>query len=340
MSRVITCALALTACGGTSTPAPIAPVANERQVPEAKQVAPNCFEMDRDALAKALASWSTLAESATVRWIEGGQVPHLDKGKAWPGVGVSDIQAGSIYERMGLRNGDVVFAIDGHALLSFNVLVVPLADRAIAREYDTVSPPSEMLDTAFSSAGSEVVSLGVVRDGQTLTLNVLASGAPVARCDTQPKLQERAAEEATWTDADWKAEEARIAEVVKAQEAADAEMQAVVAGITKVNATTFEIAATITAARLRSALEGSRARFVPAVKNGQPDGVKIFAVRATSPYAALGVQNGDTLRFIAGVHVESADAALDALARIAEKKTATIELTRRGAPVTLMYSVK
>ncbi len=60
------------------------------------------------------------------------------------------------------------------------------------------------------------------------------------------------------------------------------------------------------------------ARVVPAVKNGKPDGFKLYAIRPSSVYAKLGLQNGDTLQSINGFDLTSADKALEVYTKLRE----------------------
>ena len=110
---------------------------------------------------------------------------------------------------------------------------------------------------------------------------------------------------------------------------------------------TFEIDATrITAVLADPAQIARGVRIVPSVKNGQPDGLKLYAIRPSSLYAALGLMNGDTVHAIDGRSVAGADAALRAYAdlrrKVDSRKSITIELsiTRRGKPVLLTYRTK
>lgn len=61
---------------------------------------------------------------------------------------------------------------------------------------------------------------------------------------------------------------------------------------------------------------------IPQMEGGQLTGVRLFGIRRTSPLAAAGIRNGDTLRAIDGVAISGPDVALEALARL-----------RTGAPV-------
>ncbi|MCW5806950.1 MAG: hypothetical protein KIT31_31615 [Deltaproteobacteria bacterium] len=95
----------------------------------------------------------------------------------------------------------------------------------------------------------------------------------------------------------------------------------------------------------RDATLARGARVVPAVKDGQPDGIKLYAVRPSSIYAKLGLTNGDTLQGVTvdgGAHlpldtVEHALAAYDKVK--AAKKVVVLDLVRRGTPLTLVITV-
>lgn len=82
-------------------------------------------------------------------------MPVLDKGKAWPAVQLSAIQTGSLYARMGLRSGDLVYAIDGHSLYSFDSLVNVVADPSMAKDLDEPQPVVNG-DRLHTIAGVEV----------------------------------------------------------------------------------------------------------------------------------------------------------------------------------------
>lgn len=81
------------------------------------------------------------------------------------------------------------------------------------------------------------------------------------------------------------------------------------------------------------------ARVVPAIKNGQPAGLKLYAIRPSSLYARLGLMNGDTISAINGEDVTSPDKALEVYSKL---KTATewkLDVTRRGHPVELTITI-
>jgi len=81
------------------------------------------------------------------------------------------------------------------------------------------------------------------------------------------------------------------------------------------------------------------ARIVPAMKLGQPNGFKIYAVRPSSFYAALGIMNGDTIQAINGHPLDSMSAALDLYDQLKGADSLRIELERRGRPEALKITV-
>jgi hypothetical protein len=79
----------------------------------------------------------------------------------------------------------------------------------------------------------------------------------------------------------------------------------------------------------------TEARIVPALKEGVVQGIKLFAIRPNSVLARLGLQNGDLVRSVNGISLATPDQALAAYARLREASHFTIELERRGAPLTI-----
>ncbi|WAS98099.1 hypothetical protein [Nannocystis punicea] len=80
-------------------------------------------------------------------------------------------------------------------------------------------------------------------------------------------------------------------------------------------------------------------RVVPAVEDGKPAGLKLFAIRAESLLARVGFKNGDVVRTIAGFDVSDADAAMSAYAELRKLDRWTIAGVRKGAPfeVTIVF---
>jgi len=120
------------------------------------------------------------------------------------------------------------------------------------------------------------------------------------------------------------------------------EMQAAVdAGIKKIDDNTYEIDKSLidkVTSNPMAFMKG--ARVVPSMKNGKPDGIKLYAIRPTSPYAKLGLTNGDTLQSVNGFELNSVDKGLEIYQKLREATHLEVEVVRRGKPVTLKYSIK
>ncbi|HTL35522.1 MAG TPA: hypothetical protein VL326_20480 [Kofleriaceae bacterium] len=71
-------------------------------------------------------------------------------------------------------------------------------------------------------------------------------------------------------------------------------------------------------------------RVVPAVKNGQPAGFKVYAIRPSSVFAKIGLVSGDTIEQINGTEVTTPDKALEVYTTLQKANEVTIDLTRRG----------
>ncbi len=84
----------------------------------------------------------------------------------------------------------------------------------------------------------------------------------------------------------------------------------------------------------------SSARIVPSVNNGVPEGFKLYAIRPSSLYARLGLENGDTVRAINGVELSSPSSAIELYRRIKQTPEFVVDLTRHGQPMTLTITVR
>ncbi len=81
------------------------------------------------------------------------------------------------------------------------------------------------------------------------------------------------------------------------------------------------------------------ARMVPAVRDGKPNGFKIYAIRPSSPFGILGFANGDTIQRVNGLELTTAESALEAYTKLKNAKTLVVEIMRRGKPVTQTYTI-
>ena len=120
------------------------------------------------------------------------------------------------------------------------------------------------------------------------------------------------------------------------------DMQASIdSGIKKIDDSNYEIDKSLVEKVLLNPMAVAKgARVVPSMKNGKPDGFKLYAIRPSSAFARLGLANGDTLQSINGFELTSADKALEVYTKLREATSLEVEVTRRGKPVTLKYSIK
>jgi len=72
------------------------------------------------------------------------------------------------------------------------------------------------------------------------------------------------------------------------------------------------------------------ARIVPHMKNGKPDGFKIYSIREGSVYDQAGLKNGDVVRKINGKPVDSPDKALEVYENLRTTNRVEIDVERKG----------
>jgi len=82
------------------------------------------------------------------------------------------------------------------------------------------------------------------------------------------------------------------------------------------------------------------ARIVPSIKDGKPNGFKLYAIRPSSLYAKIGLMNGDTIIAVNGMEVTTPDRALEVYTRVKDARTITLDLIRRGKPARLSYLIR
>jgi general secretion pathway protein C len=82
------------------------------------------------------------------------------------------------------------------------------------------------------------------------------------------------------------------------------------------------------------------ARIVPSVKDGQPNGFKLYAIRPGSLYSLLGMANGDTINAINGHAMTTPDAALEIYTKLRNASHVTISYTRGTKTQTNEYTIR
>jgi hypothetical protein len=113
------------------------------------------------------------------------------------------------------------------------------------------------------------------------------------------------------------------------------------AGIRKIDDTHYEVSASLVEKVLQNPMAVAKSmRVVPAMKDGQPDGFKLYAIRPSSLWARLGLANGDTIQAVNGMRLESADKALEVYTSLREARALELDLVRRGRPLRLFIAIK
>ncbi|HWO21796.1 MAG TPA: type II secretion system protein GspC [Kofleriaceae bacterium] len=108
------------------------------------------------------------------------------------------------------------------------------------------------------------------------------------------------------------------------------------AGIRKIDATHYEVTRAARDQILDNPMAFAKgARIVPAMKNGQLDGFKVYALRAGSLLERIGVRNGDTLQTLGGHSLSEPDKALEAYSALRTATQIELGLVRSGAAMTI-----
>lgn len=132
-----------------------------------------------------------------------------------------------------------------------------------------------------------------------------------------------------------------IAIEVEATAYLDEVQQQIASGIKKVDETHFEIKKAFIDAVVKNPMAVSKgARVVPSMKDGKANGIKLYAIRPSSVFAALGLSNGDTLVSVNQLPMTSADAGLEIYKKLSTAKKLDVEIVRRGKPLTLTYTIR
>ncbi len=111
-------------------------------------------------------------------------------------------------------------------------------------------------------------------------------------------------------------------------------------GIRKIGDTDFEVDRTLLDYLLGNPMWVARgARIVPSIRNSKSNGFKLYAIRPSSIYAKIGLMNGDTILSVNGLTLSSPDKAIETYKQVESAKRFTVQLTRRGKPVTIRYTI-
>lgn len=83
-----------------------------------------------------------------------------------------------------------------------------------------------------------------------------------------------------------------------------------------------------------------QARIVPAFKDGQAQGFKLFSIRPDSIYSKIGVVNGDVIKRINGFDLNSPEKALEVYTKLREANRIDIEIERNGQTIKKTYNIR
>ncbi len=83
----------------------------------------------------------------------------------------------------------------------------------------------------------------------------------------------------------------------------------------------------------------TQARVVPAFEGGKTIGFKLFSIRPGSLYSKIGLQNGDVITRINGYEMSSPEKGLEIYGKLKDSKQVTVDMKRRGKPMTLDYNI-
>ena len=73
------------------------------------------------------------------------------------------------------------------------------------------------------------------------------------------------------------------------------------------------------------------------MRDGQAVGMKLFGIRAKSPFAVLGFKNGDTVMAIDGQPITTPDEALKIYAGLKNAKKVEVTIERAGQTSKIVY---
>jgi len=118
-------------------------------------------------------------------------------------------------------------------------------------------------------------------------------------------------------------------------------MEAIAKGIRKVGEGKYEIQrSALNKVLANTTLLARSARIVPSVRNGKPNGFKLYAIRPGSLYSLLGMSNGDTINAINGHPITTPDKALEIYTKLRSASHVAISFTRRGKSNTHEYTIR
>lgn len=132
-----------------------------------------------------------------------------------------------------------------------------------------------------------------------------------------------------------------VAEAPSAGETGGVEASELDANIHQVNETSYTVNRGLVDRLLANqAALMSAARVIPHEEDGRTVGMKIYGIRRSSLLGRLGVQNGDMLRTINGFDLTDPNAILQAYTQLRAADHLTLQIVRRGNPISMDYQIQ
>jgi general secretion pathway protein C len=111
-------------------------------------------------------------------------------------------------------------------------------------------------------------------------------------------------------------------------------------GIRQTGAHAYEVQRVVIDRLLSGGMTPPWPRIVPESRNDALAGFRVFGIRPGSPFAALGLSNGDLLLAVNGRSIATAEAAMAAFAPLRAASHVWLEVERDGRRVRLDYAIR
>jgi general secretion pathway protein C len=111
-------------------------------------------------------------------------------------------------------------------------------------------------------------------------------------------------------------------------------------GIRQTGAHAYEVQRVVIDRLLSGGMTPPWPRIVPESRNDALAGFRVFGIRPDSPFAALGLSNGDLLLAVNGRSIATAEAAMAAFAPLRAASHVWLEVERDGRRVRLDYAIR
>lgn len=81
-------------------------------------------------------------------------------------------------------------------------------------------------------------------------------------------------------------------------------------------------------------------RIIPVIKDGTPNGFKVYGIRTDSLFARIGLKNGDTVQALGDVELRGVEAALAAVKALEGKDRVVIRGVRKDQPLAIEIAIR